>query len=130
MDITLFDYNDPDIMKILQRIWNETLVNREKALEMYGIMAEKMTADDGNLVVLAQMADKWLEQANKATDQLVKMAAVMQKLKQARDNTKKQETVKDEDFFTKVISDFEVLDNNPLKPRGKTPPKSNDDPGN
>ena len=130
MDITLFDYNDPDIMKILQRIWNETLVNREKALEMYGIMAEKMKADDGNLVVLAQMADKWLDQSNKATDQLVKMAAVMQKLKQARDNTKKQEMIKEEDFFTKVISDFEVMDNNPLKPRTKTPPKTDDNPGN
>lgn len=86
--MNIYDYTDDEIMKVLQKTMDMIEQDKDRAVHIYEIMLQKMATDDGNLVVLSQMADRYLEQASRATDNILRLANVMQKLKSARDNKK------------------------------------------
>lgn len=88
--MNLYTYTDEDIMKVLQKAIDEIESDKNRAVELYDIMMVKMKADDGNLVVLSQMADRYLEQATRGTENLIKLAGVMQRLQQAKNNKKEK----------------------------------------
>ena len=102
-------YNKEDIIKVLQRTYTETEENRTRALKLYDHMENAMIQNKGDLVVLSQMADRYLEQASRQTEILVKLAAVMQKLKQFAD-------VGDGKILTDVNQLLETLDKNKITP--------------
>jgi hypothetical protein len=102
-------YGRDDIVKVLQRTYKETEENRDRALKLYDHMENAMVANKGDLVVLSQMADRYLEQASRQTEILVRLAGVMQKLKQyAGDDGGK--------LMTDVNSLLEQLDKNKVTP--------------
>jgi len=80
--MNLTGYGKDDILKVLERTYVETAENRDRALKLYDHMEQNMVANKGDLVVLSQMADRYLEQASRQTEILVRLAGVMQKLKQ------------------------------------------------
>lgn len=102
-------YSTEDIMKVLQRAYDETGENRDRALQLYDHMQNAMLQNKGDLVVLSQMADRYLEQATRQTELLVRLVGVMQKLKQF---SGKQEGV----LTTDVNALLEILDNNKITP--------------
>ena len=76
-------------MRVLQKTIDMIEQDKDRAIHIYEIMLAKMADDDGNLVVLSQMADRYLEQASRATDNIIRLANVMQKLKAAKESGKK-----------------------------------------
>jgi hypothetical protein len=79
-------FNKEDIISTIQRVYKETEENRDKAMKLYDHMENAMLHNKGDLIVLSQMADKYLEQATRQTDMLVRLAQVMQKLNQVEED--------------------------------------------
>jgi len=102
-------YSKDDIVIILQRAYEETEENRNRALKLYDHMENAMINNKGDLVVLSQMADRYLEQASRQTEILVRLVGVMQKLKQYSGN-------EDGKFLTDVNQLLEQLDKNKVTP--------------
>jgi len=82
INVNNIGYSTEDIMRVLQRAYDETGENRDRALKLYDHMEQNMITNKGDLVVLSQMADRYLEQATRQTELLVRLVGVMQKLKQ------------------------------------------------
>lgn len=72
--------NKVDIIKVLNKIYSETQENRQRSKEMYETLISKIVGNDSNLISIAMLADKYLDQMTKQTELLVKLSAVMQKL--------------------------------------------------
>ena len=104
-------YSTEDIMKVLQRAYDETGENRDRALKLYDHMEQNMLQNKGDLVVLSQMADRYLEQATRQTELLVRLVGVMQKLKQF---SGKPEEIRG--VMTDMNALLEVLDNSKITP--------------
>jgi hypothetical protein len=102
-------YSTEDIMKVLQRAYDETNENRSRALKLYDHMENAMLINKGDLVILSQMADRYLEQATRQTELLVRLVAVMQKLKQFSGQPASG-------INSDVNSLLEILDNNKITP--------------
>ena len=102
-------YGAEDIMRVLQRVYDETEENRDRALKLYDHMEAAMLGNKGDLVVLSQMADHYLEQATRQSEMLVKLVAVQQKLNQFGANPEKG-------LMTDVNTLLEVLDKNSITP--------------
>ncbi len=109
-------YSDNDIDIVLKRIYEETLENRKKALDVYDKIVEKMNESDSSLAIMGSYAQNYLDVATKQTSELVKLAAVQQRLKATKilkDNPGSTDTAM---LFQQVITQ---LDNNktiiPLK---------------
>ena len=81
LSATFNGYEDIDIDTVLKRIYYETKENREKALKVYDKIVEKMEESDGNLAIMGSFAQNYLDTATKQTSELVKLAAVQQRLK-------------------------------------------------
>jgi hypothetical protein len=109
MSNLLLGYQTEDIMKVLQRAYDETGENRDRALKLYDHMENAMLNNKGDLVILSQMADRYLEQATRQTELLVRLVGVMQKLKQFSGG-------KGEGLMTDVNQLLELLDNNKITP--------------
>jgi len=78
------DYSDESIMRVLQRAIDVIEEDRQRAIDLFDIMKEKMMEDDSNMVVLSQMADKYLDQSTKSNEHIIKLAAVMERLKKGK----------------------------------------------
>jgi len=97
-----------DFTKLILRIYKETEENRTSALELVNLMKEKMKKNDGDLMVLSQMADKYFEQVTKQTEQLVKLSSVFQRfLSEEPVDTPKEEKEDPNKFFQKAINDLD-----------------------
>lgn len=104
-------YSTEDIMKVLQRAYDETKENRDRALKLYDHMEAAMLSNKGDLVILSQMADRYLEQSSRQTELLVRLVSVMQKLKQFSSSKEDQKSLmKDVNVL------LEILDNNKITP--------------
>lgn len=110
-------YSTEDIMKVLQRAYDETGQNRDRALKLYDHMEQAMLTNKGDLVVLSQMADRYLEQASRQTELLVRLVAVMQKLKQFSGGDTRG-------LISDVNSLLEILDKNQISPFKKPEKKT------
>jgi len=104
-------YSSTDIMKVLQRAYDETSENRTRALKLYDHMEVAMMLNKGDLVVLSQMADKYLEQATRQTELLIRLVGVMQKLKQFSNKPEDQSGL-----LSDVNSLIATLDKNQITP--------------
>lgn len=77
-------YSEQDIENTIKRVIEETQETRDKALSMYDTLLatiEKANNNSNAVAMLAPVANFYLAEATKQTEQLVKLAAVMQKLK-------------------------------------------------
>lgn len=104
-------YSAEDIMEVLQIVKDQTTENRDRALRLYDHMEASMLQNKGDLVVLSQMADKYLEQASRQTEILTRLLITMQKLKQFSGDPNEQKNL-----MTDVNSLLEVLDKNQITP--------------
>jgi len=109
-------YEKEDIIKLIQRIMDETEENRNKANKLYQHMETAMMSNKGDLVVLSQMADRWLEQASRQADILVKLAQVMQKLRQTEDEANKDDPKEKQSKtdYTKILSELDLITKSPF----------------
>jgi len=108
-------YEKEDIIKLIQRIMDETEENRNKANKLYQHMETAMLSNKGDLVVLSQMADRWLEQASRQADILVKLAQVMQKLRQTEDEANKDPKEKQtKTDYTKILAELDLITKSPF----------------
>ena len=111
-------YSTEDIIKVLQRAYDETNENRQRALKLYDHMEIAMLAHQGDLVILSQMADRYLEQATRQTELIIRLAGVMQKLKQ----------FSSKGAVTEINALLEILDKNKITPFSiKRIPAANED---
>jgi hypothetical protein len=107
--MNIYNYNDDEIMKVLQKTIDMIEQDKDRAIHIYEVMLGKMEKDDGNLVVLTQMADRYLEQASRATDNILKLASVMQRLKAARDAGKGKKNE-----FKDILASLELETSSPF----------------
>jgi len=105
----LLGYSAEDIMRVLQRVFDETDENRKRALKLYDHMEQAMLNNKGDLIILSQMADHYLEQATRQTEILARLTQVMQKLNQFKPESGKI-------IMSDVNSLIEVLDKNQITP--------------
>lgn len=97
--------------KLIERIIEETKENRTEALTVFKTMAEKMNENDGNLIILGQNADRYLDQATKQTSELVKLAAVYTRLVVLK-KMKEEGKPTPDSFFTDVLGIIHTLPGN------------------
>lgn len=116
-------YTKEDITALLQRVYKETEENRDKALKLYEHMENAMLQNKGDLVILSQMADRYLEQATRQTDALVNLARVMQKLREVDnkpDSPSKNREI--ENDINMVLEKFDIAKMSPFSVPAKKVP--------
>lgn len=115
-------FTKEDIIKLIQKIIDDTEENRVMSVKLYNHMEAAMMSNKGDLVVLSQMADRYLEQSTRQADILVKLAQVMQKLRQTEDEANKDsEGNQKKTDYTKILQDLDMIQKTPFdrKNRGK-----------
>ena len=120
-------YSEKDIILTLKRIYKETEENRERAIRMYEMMETYMNNDKGDLIILSQMADKYLSEATKQTEMLVKLSATLQKLNQYNEDSNKNKNKKPVDILDDLLSIQNKMDDagvSPFKHQKPIPPKN------
>jgi hypothetical protein len=106
-------YEKEDIINLIQRIMTETDENRSSAMKLYDHMEKAMLANKGDLIVLSQMADNYLEQATRQTETLVKLAQVMQKLKE-KDKDDKGGKSEEKTDYTALLQELDLMNKSPF----------------
>jgi hypothetical protein len=112
-------YDKQDIIDLIQRIMTETDENRSSAMKLYDHMEKAMLANKGDLIVLSQMADNYLEQATRQTETLVKLAQVMQKLKH-EDKDDKGGKSEEKTDYTALLQELDLMNKSPFIRKTKT----------
>ena len=105
------EFDNDKFGQLIERIIAETKENRDKALSIFDTMAAKMSENDGNLIMLGQNADRYLDQATKTTAELVKVAAVYTRLAVFKKMKDEGKNISD-DFFTDVLGIIHSLPGN------------------
>lgn len=108
-------FTKEDIIKLIQKIIDDTEENRVMSVKLYNHMEAAMMSNKGDLVVLSQMADRYLEQSTRQADILVKLAQVMQKLRQTEDEANKDaDGNQKKNDYTKIISELDLITKSPF----------------
>ena len=108
---TISGFTDADIVTVLSRAFEETLENRKKALDVYDKITNKMNESDTNLAVLGSFGQNYLDVATKQTQELVKLASVMQKLKATKVMSDNPNAFSQSTIFERTIEQLDKYSN-------------------
>lgn len=102
-------YTNDDVNLVLAKIFENSLKDRDEALQMFNLIKSKINANDPSSLFLLGEAKNLLETAMKQNDVLVKLAGVMQRL-QTNMIIKKSNLLNDGDYkkLLKELDDEEV----------------------
>ena len=105
-------YTNDDVNKVLQKIYINALEDRERAIEIYNIMKEKIDKHDPEELFVISSIGNAIDTIQKQNDLLIKLAGVMQRLQTNTIAQLQKSSKMSSDEYNKLLVEMDELEKN------------------
>ena len=105
-------YTNEDVDKVLQKIFNNTIEDRERAIEVYNLMKKKIDNKDPDELFVMNSIGSALDSIQKQNDILVKLVGVMQRLQTNTIAQLQKSSKMSSDEYNKLLVEMDELEKN------------------